>query len=61
MSVVGLDEVETHFLCLQNTIAQYIATLLILELFISIIMSYGSTGFMVVVGVGRYRPGARVW
>ena len=28
---VGLEEVETYVLCLQNTIAQYIATHLILE------------------------------
>ena len=32
MKVMGVEEVEKYFLRLQNTIAQYIATCLILEL-----------------------------
>ena len=32
MKSVGLEEVETYVLCHQNTVAQYIATLPILEL-----------------------------
>ena len=35
ITAVGLEVVETHVLCQQNTIAQYIATSSILELCLS--------------------------
>ena len=46
MTYVGFEEVETSVLCHQNTVAQYITTHLILEIFLATERRPGARGTM---------------